>query len=64
MSREFSLFCQLELERRKGLVADVMTSDIFNPNMKTTFYIDGLQSVPESLMTQLEALQVGIQESS
>lgn len=64
MSREFLIFCQLELERRKGVISDVMTSDIFNPNMKTTFFVDGLNNVPDSLRVKMETLQVGIQESS
>jgi hypothetical protein len=63
MCQEFAVFCQLELERRKSVIQDVMTSDIFNPNMKTTFFIDGLENVPEHLIASLNSLQVGIQES-
>lgn len=63
MSKEFALFCELELERRKGVISDVMTSDIFNPNMKTIFYIDGLENVSDSLMAKMQTLQVGIQET-
>lgn len=63
MGREFAVFCQLELERRNNTISDVLTSDIFNPNMKTTFYIEGLSNVTESIMNTLNALQVSIQET-
>ena len=64
MAKEFAIFCKLELERRKGGVKDIMTAHVFNPNMKTVFFINDISQVSSLLMKELNDLHVSIQEST
>jgi hypothetical protein len=64
MAEEFSMFCALEGLRRTKDIQDVFTADIFNPNMKTTFFIDGQANIPEKTRKKMDNLNITIQESA
>ena len=62
MACEFVLFCKLELEKRKGVITDIFTSYIFNPNMKTIFYIANFEDLSEKIQSEFKRLPVSIQK--
>jgi hypothetical protein len=57
---QFALFCKLELMRRVGEVKQLNATQLFNPNIKTSFTIFPITPQVKEMLPQLQNLGVVI----
>jgi hypothetical protein len=64
MAEEFAMYSHLELLRREHIIKDVFIAEIFNPNIKTQFFVDGVDNLPKKTSAKINELKLMIQESA